>query len=154
MDAALLSSDRQDWETPDWLLDDVRRVFGREIACDPCTTAANPTRARVFHTPDDPPPGCWAGPWFCNPPYGRALATQWAPMIARQQWEGIALLPARTDTAWFASVWASSGLVCFLRGRLTFKGAPHPAPFPSAVFYRGEAPRVFAEVFGERGRVV
>ena len=54
----------------------------------------------------------------------------------------ICLLPARTDTAWWHdTVIAGGAEVRFVRGRLRFVGAEHPAPFPSAVvIFRPQAP--------------
>ena len=46
----------------------------------------------------------------------------------------VCLVPSRTDTAWWHdTVIAGGAEVRFVRGRLRFVGAEHPAPFPSAV---------------------
>ncbi len=49
----------------------------------------------------------------------------------------VLLLPARTDTRWFHD-WATLAQeIVFICGRVTFVGAPAPAPFPSVfVVYR------------------
>ena len=73
-----LSSNRQDWQTPGWFLDLVRRVG--PIALDPCTTPDNPTRAWNYHslgnTDDCGLYASWArnGLAFINPPYGAHLS--------------------------------------------------------------------------------
>lgn len=76
---------------------------------------------------------------YCNPPYGRGIGA-WVDKCREAAAAGetvIALLPARTDTRWFP--WDADAL-CFWKGRLTFKGAPAPAPFPSVVaFWPGRA---------------
>ena len=131
-----MSSAKDDWQTPEVVLDAVRRF--RLIYLDPCTTLENPTRAERFFTPEadgltlswallPPQPGCI----YVNPPYGRGIA----PWIVRcgQPWGRpvVALVPARTDTLWWQQ--ARPHAVCFWHGRLRFKGAPSSAPFPSAV---------------------
>jgi site-specific DNA-methyltransferase (adenine-specific) len=45
----------------------------------------------------------------------------------------VALLPARTDTRAFHESIYGKAEITFLRGRLTFEGAPGPAPFPSMI---------------------
>ena len=150
MNAALLSSVKMDWQTPDNVLDLVRQVG--PIALDPCTTDDNPTKALAYYTPaTDGLSQSWTdsnGIVYVNPPYGRAL-----PLWLDKCWheadagaEVLALVPARTDTTW----WQSNVLgasICFWRGRLRFKGAPHPAPFPSALLYWGYRDSQFRKVF-------
>ncbi len=70
-----------------------------------------------------------------NPPYGREIgdwmkkahesATGYDATVA-------CLVPSRTDTKWWHS-YALPHEIRFLRGRLTFEGAKHGAPFPSAI---------------------
>lgn len=164
--APLLSSDRMDWQTPESVLELVRRVG--EIAIDPCTTEDNPVGAWGFFTParngllaqwdtrglrglGDEAPGLV----FVNPPYGRKLP-EWIGCCVEWARDGvpiIALVPARTDTRWFESAVRSAQALCLWRGRITFRGAPHPAPFPSALFYWGalaDAER-FRDVFAPHG---
>jgi hypothetical protein len=154
---ALLSSESQNWQTPEWLLDYVRAVSPTGgIGFDPCTTSKNPTRARRYLAADAPmhdPPfagpmhfGCWGndglavdwpdmpdrGICYVNPPYGAHLSGPispgypikrkgvivghgrgWGARIAAHRGETIALLPARTDAAWFRTVFAWADLVLF-----------------------------------------
>lgn len=74
---------------------------------------------------------------FCNPPYGRAIKS-WV----RKCWEEsrnpetlvVALLPARTDTAWFHDyIYRRAREIRFVRGRLHFNESPNSAPFPSMI---------------------
>jgi hypothetical protein len=70
-----------------------------------------------------------------NPPYGRAIGT-WVRKAREEALKGVkvvSLLPARTDTAWWHDDVMRAQEIRLLRGRLTFVGAPSPAPFPSAV---------------------
>ena len=153
MNPSMHSSEKHDWETPAELLDRVRRVGA--IAMDPCTTAANPTNATlIVHPPDDGLAVRWNhGLVYVNPPYGRALKA-WASKIAAEANDGaeiIALTPSRTDTAWWHELWCARDCCCFVRGRLTFVGAPHPAPFPSCAWYFGTQRQRFVRAFGDLG---
>lgn len=135
-------SQRHTWQTPDVVLERVRRVG--EIALDPATAPENPTGAKRYITPQDSPDGL-AADWtaqagggliFINPPYGRDLGRVWVPKIVEEAAKGariISLVKASTDTQWFKKLVARAVLVCFWEGRLTFRGAPAPAPFPSCL---------------------
>lgn len=75
-------------------------------------------------------------PWegervYCNPPYGRGIGN-WLRR-AREAEIAVYLLPARTDTRWWHDYVMKADEIRFLRGRLTFGDAEHPAPFPSCV---------------------
>ena len=45
------------------------------------------------------------------------------------------LLAARTDTEHFHTFIMRSSKILFISGRLTFEGAPGPAPFPSMIVF-------------------
>jgi hypothetical protein len=75
----------------------------------------------------------WPEPWWCNPPYGPGIE-RWT---ARMQGQGVALLPARTDTRWFHDHLLGRCRIEFIRGRLRFDGLG-PAPFPSMLCHFGE----------------
>ena len=69
-----------------------------------------------------------------NPPYGRAIGG-WVQKAFESSQQGalvVCLLPARTDTRWWHE-YVMRGEVRLLRGRITFEGGAHPAPFPSAI---------------------
>src|SRR5689334_8272167 len=99
--APLMSSAKGDWQTPDKILDLVRKLA--PIGLDPCTSPDNPTRARLFYYRPSPmeaeklassPAGRLQAyleissltdglqlPWgvekneliYVNPPYGRSV---------------------------------------------------------------------------------
>lgn len=161
MDACLNSSKRMDWQTPDNVLELVRKIA--PVALDPCTTADNPCGASKFlhqeglfvHweplTPADP----FAGLVYVNPPYGRELK-HWIEKCCNEGSLGchiILLVPSRTDTAWYDRAISSANAVCDWRGRLRFKGSKDSAPFPSVLFYWGPSPHLFCHVFQDHGRV-
>lgn len=160
-----------DYGTPAEVLDLVRRVIG-PIGLDPCTTVANPAEARFFYYEQDGFGGGllqgWTGrgPVFMNPPYGRGIHTWVGKLIDEWPEEAIALLPARTDTAWFQAIAPVCGAVCWWKGRIVFidpatgkaavdkEGRPQTGKFPSVVTYWGPRPRRFRTVFGERGLIL
>ncbi len=150
---ALHSSKKMDWQTPDHLLERVRAIG--PIAFDPATSPDNPTGAAAFLAP---PSDGLAEDWpvegltYCNPPYGRALAP-WSVRITQHEGEILVLVPSRTDTKWWNRLRAWADLCLFWRGRLRFKGATAPAPFPSCTFYRGPRPSAFRREFGDCGHI-
>jgi hypothetical protein len=163
--APLLSSERADWNTPANVLDLVRQVAPIEL--DPCSNEGSIVGATVEYRHDCGQDGLALG-WgvrglaFVNPGYGRGIGA-WVEKCAAvalqhcDTTEIIALLPARPDTAWWQEHVVTADAVCFWRGRLTFLGAPHPAPFPSALaFWSGRCERVgrFEDVFNPHGWVV
>jgi len=157
MNAALLSSEKMDWETPDNVLELVRQIA--PIGLDPCTTLKNPTGAMstyIRHGLQAPWDTCPLGLVYCNPPYGRELPA-WTRKM-RDSSDGdielIGLVPARPDTRWWHQNITTADAICFWRGRLKFKGAPSAAPFPSALPYWGPRPERFREVFGPHGWIV
>ena len=91
----------------------------------------------------------WSGLVFLNPPFSDAQ--KWLEKLAAHEGGGIALLLARTETAWwFKTVWDHYSGAMFLRGRLHFHrpdGSRAPmncgAP-PVLVAYRDEALRRLA----------
>lgn len=61
----------------------------------------------------------WHGRVWLNPPFGQQAAL-WLRKLAAHG-DGIALIPARTETAMFyESVWPKADSVCFVRGRPHF----------------------------------
>jgi hypothetical protein len=155
LDAALLSSQRQDWNTPPEVLDIIRK-FAR-IGLDPCSNARSKVKASASWLS-----GGLEVEWggfglvYVNPPYGRALGA-WSEKIAQEalaDTEMIVLVPSRTDTKWFHRLWKRCNALCLWKGRITFEGAPSPAPFPSAVFYFGPNAERFRAVFEDCGIIL
>ena len=122
------------WATPQDFYDRLHEEFSFQT--DVCATAENAKCANYYTAETDGLAQQWAGVCWMNPPYGRTIKA-WM----RKAWESsldgatvVCLVPARTDTAWWHdTVIAGGAEVRFVRGRLRFVGAEHPAPFPSAV---------------------
>lgn len=105
-----------EWLTPPGII----AALG-EFDLDPCTPAAMPwpTARHRYTTADDGLAKPWFGKVWLNPPFGPHAAKWLARM--REHGNGIALVPARTETwMFFASVWGHADAVCFVRGRLRF----------------------------------
>lgn len=160
----LMSSGKDDWETPTDLFADLHREF--DFALDVAATVGN-RKVANYIGPGNPNEqlrdalrvswadllhhmgyqgrACW-----CNPPYSRGLQSRFIAKAASEALEHgvrtVMLIPARTDTAAFhRHVWDGerhelrpwvTGLR-FLKGRVRFVGATHGAPFPSMVVVFG-----------------
>jgi len=152
---ALMSSETPEWYTPRHVVDAVARALGT-IDLDPCAEPAKGVPATQHLTPaDDGLTHPWNGRVYMNPPYGRSIG-DWTGKLrdehaAGRVTEAIALLPARTETDWWAVLDAE--WVCFIHGRLSFSDGDTAAPFPSAAVYLGGNGAVFAETFAELGPV-
>jgi hypothetical protein len=88
---------------------------------DPCSPIVRPwdTAATHYTVNDDGLSKPWAGRVWCNPPFGTE-AVKWLEKM-RDHGNGIALIPARTETRMFYStVWGHADAVLFMRGRPHF----------------------------------
>lgn len=155
--AVHFSSATPEWYTPARILDRARQVLGT-IDLDPASSAAanEDVQATTFYTQDD---NGLAQPWrgnvYMNPPYGDEIG-QWVERLCTAYTSmdvesAIALLPARTDTKWFALL--RDFALCFVRGRLKFSGSDQGAPFPSVVVYLGDDYDKFISAFGDIGDI-
>lgn len=148
-------SDSSEWYTPPHVLAMVEAALGG-IDLDPCADPQRSVPASHHLTREDDGLGVeWAGRVYMNPPYGSGIG-DWVEKLAASYEDGdvtaaVALVPARTDTAWFHRLRDYPRL--FVRGRLRFSGHENSAPFPSAAFYLGPDPEGFAAAFSELGDV-
>jgi len=154
-------SETEEWYTPKEIIDSVIKVLG-EIDLDPCSNSKThpiiPAK-KHFTKEDDGLTKPWRGTVYMNPPYGREIKDWISKLLT--EWEegkieGIALVPARTDTDWFHQLDAHPW--CAVRGRLKFSSNPNSAPFPSAVFYIGQDEDIegierFAKIFRKHGTI-
>ena len=105
-----------EWLTPP----EIVRACG-QFDLDPCAPIVRPwdTAARHFTVEDDGLAQSWDGRVWCNPPFGRE-AVKWLRRMA-EHGNGIALIPARTETAMFyETVWGAADAVLFIQGRPHF----------------------------------
>lgn len=132
--AVHFSSATDEWPTPQYLFDALHSEF--KFTVDVCATSANAKCRRFYTRLEDGLQQDWRRDraWM-NPPYGEVIA-RWVGKAFTTAQEGglvVALVPARPDTAWWHDYVLRAAEIRFLRGRLKFEGARHPAPFPSAV---------------------
>lgn len=88
---------------------------------DPCAPFCPPWRTAVkqYHKEQDGLSQPWEGRVWLNPPFGRE-AVKWLRKLVAHG-DGIALIPARTETAMFYEcVWNVADAVCFMKGRPHF----------------------------------
>jgi len=120
------------YETPDEIFDPLRDEFGIDL--DVCAILENAKCERFFSPEDDGLTREWEGVCWMNPPFGREMK-KWVKK-AFQEWKRgctvIALLPARTNTAWWHD-WVMKGEVRFIRGEVTFKGQKNGLWMPMAI---------------------
>lgn len=126
---------------------------------DPCSPVNRPwDTASVHYTvEDDGLTKPWFGRVWCNPPFGRQ-AIRWMRKMAVHD-NGIALIPARTETAMFyETVWANARGVLFIKGRPHFhyvdgKRAPFNSGAPICLVAYGKGNLFSLEMSG-LGKVV
>lgn len=139
MDKVLYSSDKHDWETPDYLFSALDDIF--DFTLDVCATEVNAKCDKYFSIDDDGLNQDWSNDvcWM-NPPYGRSI-TDWVKKAYEESNRGsivVGLVPARTDTRWFHDyVYNKADDILFLKGRVKFVGGDSCAPFPSMVVVWG-----------------
>ena len=134
--SAAMKSDT--WLTPpEWI-----RALG-PFDLDPCCPPVMPwpTAAKMLTAREDGLQTPWQGRVWLNPPFGNQAAL-WLRKMA-EHGNGIALIPARTETAMFyESVWSKADAVCFVKGRPHFhfadgSRAPYNSGAPIALVSYG-----------------
>lgn len=119
--AAAMTSDKDDWETPQALFDELDARY--HFTLDPCSTHENAKCEKHFTIDEDGLAQSWAGETvFCNPPYGRGIG-EWVRKCFDESKHAdiVLLIPARTDTAYFHDYIYHNAKVEFIRGRLKFE---------------------------------
>lgn len=108
-------------KTDEWLTPpEIIRALG-EFDLDPCAPITRPwATAREHYTLEhDGLTQEWRGRVWCNPPFGRE-AVKWLRRMV-EHGNGIALVPARTETAMFYEcVWGVADAVLFIKSRPHF----------------------------------
>lgn len=146
--ALMFSKASDEWSTPQDFWDVLNAEF--QFTVDAAARLDN-TKCLTWLGPDGAFPDALAGDvvWgagariWLNPPYSkcREFIEKAADQARRFRSTVVCLVPSRTDTRWFHfHVWDRDkhrprpGVeVRFVKGRLTFGGAPAGAPFPSVV---------------------
>jgi hypothetical protein len=105
-----------EWLTPP----EIMSALG-QFDLDPCAPVVRPwDTAKEHYTKDDNGLSrSWFGRVWCNPPFGRE-AIKWLKKL-KEQGNGIALIPARTETTMFyETVWGYADALLFIKGRPHF----------------------------------
>lgn len=142
------------WLTPpEWI-----RALG-PFDMDPCCPPVMPwpTAVKMLTERDNGLEQPWEGRVWLNPPFGQEWPA-WVEKLA-DHGNGIALLPARTETeAFYRLVWDRADAICFVKGRPHFRRedgarAPFNSGAPIALIAYG-FPNATALDRAELGRVV
>ena len=158
----MVSSDSNEWYTPDNYLKAARHVLG-EIDLDPasCELANKHVKAgKIYTSDDDGLKHKWAGKVWLNPPYGDVGPKFAAKLIhefeAKRVTEAILLVNSHvTDSKWFKPLF--NYLLCFTDHRSKFwnQDGVGGAPTHGSVFvYFGGSPKKFADEFRHFGSIV
>lgn len=131
MNKCLFSSKKQDWETPQWLFDELNKEF--HFTVDVASNTHNHKCKRYFIENENGLVQDWSKEIvWCNPPYDREISN-WVKKASESNTTVVMLLPARTDTKWFHKYIYNKAEVRFLKGRLKFGESKNSAPFPSMI---------------------
>ncbi len=138
MNAALLSSKKMDWCTPQDFFDKLNEEFN--FVLDAAASPRSKKCSMYFTKEDDVLSQSWqvGGAVFVNPPYGREIR-KWVRKAASEcgDFPIVMLMPARTDTSYFHDYIYEKVEIRFLRGRLKFTdedgNVRNPTPFPSMI---------------------
>ena len=127
-----------EWYTPPRIFD----ALGLQFDLDAASPGADKVPwipAKLHLTAQDNALTCpWFGRVWLNPPYGPAQAALLHRLA--EHGDGVALVSARTDTAWWHASAPRADLVCFVRGRVSFirdDGFTAPAQIGSALLAFG-----------------
>lgn len=88
----------------------------------------------------------WVARWVQATKINFSLA---AGALQAEADQAMLLIPARTDTEWFAPLWHYH--MCFITGRLHFNEADNGATFPSVIVYSGPYLTRFYHIFDDIG---
>lgn len=139
---AIMTSDKQDWETPQEFFDNLNNEFDFEL--DAFASDKNAKCKHFFTERDDSFQQDWTKykSIFINPPYTSNVQDEVLKKIndtISSNWRGVIvlLIPARTDTKrWHDYIFNKADDIRFIKGRLRFEvdGIPRgSSTFPSAV---------------------
>lgn len=102
-----------DWETPDWLYQQLNAEFNFDF--DPCPLKADFDGLQAE----------WGQSNFVNPPYNRKAKPKFIDKAYQESLKGkqsVLLIPAATSTKQFHDVILPNAEIRFLKGRVRFKG--------------------------------
>ena len=110
--------------TPKWIID---RLGPFDL--DPCAASPRPWACATENWTTNGLSQPWHGFAYVNPPFDRYEVGNWIRRLA-EHGNGIALLHARTEAAWFEPNWESAAAILFMADRIRFfrpDGSEQPA---------------------------
>jgi phage N-6-adenine-methyltransferase len=166
----LIESSTNEWYTPHHIVASVKAVFDGVIGLDPysCDAAQAIVGADHYFTKEE---DAFLSDWpvvtkvFANPPYERKVIDRCITQLIEYQrrfttvrdFEMIVLVNAATEVGWFFTLLTNCDAVCFTRGRLEYiRGANQGKagnPRGQALFYFGNDPERFGEIFSQHGYI-
>lgn len=138
-DGSALTSNKDDWGTPQYLYDNLNSEF--HFTLDAAANEANAKCSRFYSLDNSAFDHDWSNEIvFLNPPYGRDMI-KWISKAYREVQDHhaivVLLVPSRTDTRWFHDYIYKQYEIRFIRGRLKYEIAHGvvgaSAPFPSMI---------------------
>lgn len=121
-DIAGVSQENDEWYTPSWFF----KSLAVEFDLDPCSPGSPPssvTAKRHLTKADNGLTAEWAGSVWLNPPF--SSKRPWYERLVTHG-NGIALMPARTETHDLQAYMAAADALLFLRGRIYFERGHRP----------------------------
>lgn len=101
--------------TPKWLIDKLG-----PFDLDPCAAPEpRPWDCATLNYTEDYYSSTWHGIVWLNPPFNRYVVGDWIQKLA-DHGNGICLVHARTEAAWFQPIWKHAELILFLDKRIKF----------------------------------
>ena len=121
--AAAMTSNKDDWETPQSLFDQLDEEF--HFILDAASSDQNAKCEHHYTAENSGLEHSWEGETvFCDPPYGRNIG-DWIRKASQEASKPdtlvVLLVPARTDTRWFQNHILHRAEVRFLPGRLKYE---------------------------------
>jgi hypothetical protein len=104
----------QDWITPRWILDAIG-----PFDLDPAAADPRPWDCARVNWAERGLEREWFGLVYLNPPFDRYQVGNWVVRLA-EHGDGIALLHARTESAWFEPIWRRAAAILFMADRIHF----------------------------------
>jgi hypothetical protein len=164
LEPAGISNENDEWYSPSWMFRALDYVFD----LDPCSPGSPPstvTAKRHLTKADNGLAAHWEGSVWLNPPF--SSKRMWYEKLVRHG-NGIALMPARPETADLQTYMQASDALLFLRGRIYFERGHRPGgngvggviktpPFGIVLCAYGEEMAdvlLRSELLGVRSRVV
>lgn len=117
-----ISIENDEWYTPSWVFE----ALGAEFDLDPCSPGAPPSTVparTLFTKADNGLARDWSGSVWLNPPFSSKRA--WYERLLAHG-DGIALMPAKTETHDLQIYMGAADLLIFVKGRIYFERGSRP----------------------------